>query len=170
MKCTSAQAAKVLRQLKEEYRLITEKESNAKVFLAAVGEDPEELRPAYDYEATQKAIRLIEEKIRKIRHAINLFNVSQKVGDMTIDEVLVYLPQLQQRREKLLGMTGRRPKQRAEQYFGRYGKTSPVIDYEYANYDIDKVEEDYKEICEEIGNVQAALDIVNSTVEMEIDL
>jgi hypothetical protein len=51
-----------------------------------------------------------------------------------------------------------------------FGKMSSIIDYEYANYDIELAEADYKKVCEEIGRIQAALDVVNSTVQMEIDL
>ena len=168
MKCTSAEAAKMIRQLNEELGIILQKESASKVFLAAVGEDIEELRPAYDYRKTQEEIAQIRKKIRTIKHALNQFNISQKVGDMTIDEVLVYLPQLQTQRDKLSNMVGRQPKRRAQSM--GFGKMSSIIDYEYANYDIELAEEDYKKVCEEIGRIQAALDVVNSTVQMEIDL
>ena len=168
MKCTSAEAAKMIRQLNEELGIILQKESASKVFLAAVGEDIEELRPAYDYRKTQEEIAQIRKKIRTIKHALNQFNISQKVGDMTIDEVLVYLPQLQTQRDKLSNMVGRQPKRRAQSM--GFGKMSSIIDYEYANYDIELAEEDYKKVCEKIGRIQAALDVVNSTVQMEIDL
>lgn len=168
MKCTSAEAAKMIRQLNEELGIILQKESASKVFLAAVGEDIEELRPAYDYRKTQEEIAQIRKKIRTIKHALNQFNISQKVGDMTIDEVLVYLPQLQTQRDKLSNMVGRQPKRRAQSM--GFGKMSSIIDYEYANYDIELAEADYKKVCEEIGRIQAALDVVNSTVQMEIDL
>ncbi len=169
MQCTSAEAAKMIRQLKEELRLIIQRETLNSVFCAAVGEDPETLRPPYDYGETQKQIREIQARIRKIKHALNLFNSSQKVDDMTIDEVLVYLPQLQELRDKLARMSGRSPKQRANAYHG-FGKLSTVIDYEYANYDISTVEDDYRKVCLEIGRLQGALDLVNSTVMMEVDL
>ena len=170
MRCTSAEAAKMIRQLREEISIILQKESGSMVFLASVGEDPEQLRPAYNYEETQEQIMQIRRKIRRIKHALNQFNVSQMVGDMTIDEVLVYLPQLQEQREKLSRMIGRQPKQRAFSQTSGFGKLSSVIDYEYANYDIAQAEADYRRVCEEIGKIQAALDVVNSTVMMEISM
>ena len=53
MKITSAEAAKLLRGLNDEYNTISAEERNSKEFNAAVGEDVEELRPDYDYTETQ---------------------------------------------------------------------------------------------------------------------
>ena len=65
MKYTSAQAAKILRQLKEEHQRLLAREAETQVFLAAVGEDPESLRPEYDYGQVQEKLAGLEEKIRK---------------------------------------------------------------------------------------------------------
>ena len=54
MKMTSAQAAKLLRQLNDELRNLTVREENSRSFLASLGEDPESVRPAYDYAEMQK--------------------------------------------------------------------------------------------------------------------
>ena len=171
LKYTSAQAAKLLRKLKEESQLLLTEEANNRFFLAATGEDVESLRPAYDFGKTQTALTDLEEKIRKIKHAINLFNCSTVVEGKTIDEVLVYLPQLQERKNKLSCMIGRREKQRARStVMSRYSGQSAIIDYEYTNYDIKKAEEVYKCVCDEIAALQTALDVVNSTGEIEIEL
>ena len=114
--------------------LLTE-EANARFFQAATGEDLESLRPEYDYEKTQEAFAKIEKKIRKVKHAINLFNLYTQVEGMSIDELLVYLPQLKDRKSRLLNMISRRPKQRARSSVAsRYAGQTTVIDYEYANY------------------------------------
>ena len=168
---TSAQAAKLLRKLNEEHQLILTEEANDRFFLAANGEDVESLRPAYDYENTQKALADLEEKIRKVKHAINLFNCRTLVEGKTIDEVLVYLSQLQERRNKLSRMIGRREKQRAKSaVMPRYAGQTAIIDYEYANYDIKKAEEDYKHVCDEIALLQTGLDLANTTGALEINL
>lgn len=171
MKYTSAQAAKLLRQLKEEHQRLLARESETQVFLAAVGEDPESLRPAYDYREVQEKLALLEKKIRRIRHAINIFNLNTVVEGMTIDELLVYLPQLNERRQKLSVMAARLPRRRAEARLGgSYGAKSQIIDYEYANYDITAAEEEFRRVTEEIARLQTALDRANSTMEMEIEL
>lgn len=53
MKMTSAQAAKLLRQLKEELSALHLRENNSRCFLASLGEDPESVRP--DYARTKKS-------------------------------------------------------------------------------------------------------------------
>ena len=171
MKYTSAQAAKLLRKLKEEHQLLLSEETNDRFFLAATGEDVESLRPSYDFEKTQSALADLEANIRKVKHAINLFNCSTVVEGKTIDEILVYLPQLQERRNKLSVMIGRRDKQRARSSVkSRYSGQSEIIDYEYANYDIAQAEADYYAVSDELAKAQNALDTVNATVLFEAEL
>ena len=141
MKYTSAEAAKLLRKLNEEKAALELKEEKSSTFVAAVGEDVESVRPAYDYKSTQAALVELDRKIRVVKHAINAFNIQQVVDgfDMTIDQMLVYIPQLTARKRKLSIMKDRLPKQREE--IDGYGRASSnVIDYSYANYDISVVE------------------------------
>lgn len=170
MKLTSAQAAKLLRQLKDELNTLETHEANSSTFLASTTEDPEELRPAYDYAATQEQIIALEQKIRRIKHTLNIFNSTTVIPEfgITIDEMLVYLPQLTYRLSKLGKMKDAMP--RAREYQGYSGSSSGIIDYRYANYDIEAVKADYLKLFDEISRAQTALDLVNSTVQMEIDL
>ena len=171
MKYTSAQAAKLLRKLKDDHQLLLLEEINNRFFLAANGEDVESLRPDYDFDQTQKELAVLEEKIRKVKHAINLFNCRTAVEGKTIDEVLVYLPQLQERRNKLSTMIGRREKQRARNNaISRFSGQAFILDYEYTNYDIRKAGDMYRSVCDEIAALQTALDKANTTGEIEIDL
>ncbi|MBR1752272.1 MAG: hypothetical protein IJ740_15625 [Ruminococcus sp.] len=169
MKITSAQAAKVLRQLNNEHNTVLYKESSTRSFLASVGEDVESVRPEYDYEATQAKLDEIETKIRKLKHALNVFNSTTVIPeyDMTIDEMLVYLPQLSQRCSKLSEMKDAIPKVRESAV---YSRSSAIIDYRYANYDIEKAEQDHRDACNELAKAQTALDLINNTAELEIDL
>jgi len=167
MKYTSAEAAKLLRQLNEDYSAVLTMEAQSREFLASVGEDVESVRPAYDYAQVQSQLEELEQKIRIVKHAINVFNATTVVDgfDMTIDQILVYIPQLTQKKNKLSAMKSRLPK--AREPIG-YGKN--IIDYRYANYDIAAVEADYIKAAEELSKAQTALDLVNSTKTMEIDL
>ena len=135
MNYTSAQANKLLKKLNDEYTALLDKETRSRDFRAAMGEDVESVRPAYDYAETQTRLAALETKIRKLKHAINIFNATQTVDgfDMTIDELLAYIPQLTKRKSKLLEMKSRLPKERVEE---QYGRQSNIIDYTYANYDI----------------------------------
>lgn len=130
MNYTSAQANKLLKKLNDEYTALLDKETRSRDFRAAMGEDVESVRPVYDYAETQIRLAELEAKIRKLKHAINIFNATQTVDsfDMTIDELLVYIPQLTKRKSKLLEMKSRLPKERVEERPPRYSprKRPPV--------------------------------------------
>jgi hypothetical protein len=169
MKYTSAQAAKLLRKLNDEYSAILNREEMSRSFNAAMGEDPETVRPEYDYAKTQVELDALEKKIRKLKHAINAFNISHTVPgyDMTVDEMLVYIPQLTKRKEKLADMRSKLPKARVEE---RYGRSSNIIDYVYTNYDINAVKSDYESVSDELSKAQLALDEINGSETFEIEL
>lgn len=169
MKYTSAEAAKLLRKYTEERRALLAKESKCKTFNAALGEDPESVRPAYDFMAVQAEIAAAEDRIRRVKHAINVFNTTTVVPgfDMTIDEMLVYLPQLTETKEKLSDMASALPKERTG--LSGYGG-SAAIDYVYANYVPEDAAAALEAVSDRLYAAQTALDLVNSTVTMEIDL
>ena len=148
MKYTSAEANKLLKKLNDEYAALLEKERRSRDFRAAMGEDVASVRPAYDYAKTQAHLAELEENIRRIKHAVNCFNTAQSVDGfkMTIDEMLVYIPQLTKRKSKLLEMKSKLPKERVEE---QYGRQSNIIDYTYTNYDLAAVEADYEQAVHE---------------------
>lgn len=167
MKYTSSEAAKLLRKLNESHSALMQKESQSKEFLASVGEDVESVRPDYDYAAVQAELEALEGRIRAVKHAINLFNTTHTVPgfDMTIDQLLVYIPQLTARKAKLGYMRSVLPKTR------ELGRTnSSIIDYRYANYDLAAVERDYNEVTDLLSRAQTALDLLNSTETMDIEI
>ncbi|MBQ7219548.1 MAG: hypothetical protein IJS28_01055 [Synergistaceae bacterium] len=163
---TSAEAAKLLRRLNDKKSSIESQESQSVTFRAAITEDVESARPAYDYAAAQSAIDGIESQIRKVKHAINTFNLTQEVPGfgMTIDQMLVYIPQLTHKKAKLSGMKDRLPKSR------EYIRVAGIIEYLYANYDIEAAAKDYDKVSDELARAQTALDVVNNSVKFEIDI
>lgn len=167
MTYTSAEANKLLKKLNEEYNALLAKETRSREFRAAISEDIESVRPHYDYSEVQMRLAELEEKIRKVKHAINCFNTTQLVDgfNMTIDEMLVYIPQLTRRKAKLSEMTSRMPKERVYEEFGRQ---SNIIDYTYANYNIDHVEQDLETTTDELSRAQLALDTVNQRETFDI--
>lgn len=168
MRMTSAEAAKLLRKLNEELANILVLEQQSREFSAALGEDVESVRPTYDYQVTQDQIKGLEARIRQVKHAINSFNLAQEVPGfegMTIDQMLVYIPQLNRQKAKLSLMQQRLPKQRENVSFGRGAQ---VIDYSYANYDLERVRADFDQVSEELSRAQTALDRINTTVQLEI--
>ncbi|MCQ2518897.1 MAG: hypothetical protein MJ107_00055 [Lachnospiraceae bacterium] len=168
MKYTSAEANKLLKKLNDEYTALLNREERSKEFHAAMGEEVNSVRPEYNYEETQKALADLENKIRKIKHAINTFNTTQIVEgfDMTVDEMLVYIPQLTKKKAKLAEMSSKLPKSRVEEH---YGRQSNIIDYIYINYDLDKVAEDFNKVTDELSKAQIALDVLNNSATFEFD-
>lgn len=168
MKMTSAEASKLLRQLTDQLNSLESMEQTTRSYVAATIEDPESVRPEYDYSETQAQIIELENKIRAVKHAIYLFNTQTviPVFNMTVDSMLVFLPQLSHRKAKLSRMKNVLPKERCG---GRTGST-PFIEYRYANYDLEKVKEDYEAVSALLYRAQTALDNVNSTVQFDIDI
>ena len=167
MKLTSAEANKMIRSLKDQHRLLLLQEENVVSFIAATTENLEEVRPSYSYEETAAKFDEIERKIRKIKHALNVFNAATVVDgfDMTIDEMLVFLPQMSERLRKLEDMLAKPEKTRAQ----NTGRTS-IIEYEYLNYDLQKVQQDYDALLDLKNRALTALDVVNNTVPFEAEI
>lgn len=167
MKMTSAEANKLLRKLHDDHSALESMEMESRTFVAATTEKIEDARPEYDYTAVQEKLAELEDKARRLKHAINVFNISQTIDDsgMTIDQALVYIPQLSERKRKLAIMRAAQKKKRNESM-----KSSNLIEYTYANYDIEQAEADYQSTNDELARVQNALDLINSTVQFEIDI
>ena len=165
---TSAQANKILRTLQEEYDELSAREKQAKRFVAAVTENPEDVKPDYCFLETQDRLMALEKKMRAIKHKINEYNVSHRIEalDMTIDEALVYIPQLTNLKKKLAGMVKALPKKRVEQ---SYGSRSNLIEYEYANYNLSVAKDYYSQISKKLFDAQLALDEANQIPAIELD-
>jgi len=165
MNYTSAQANKLLKKLQEEHEDLLNTERQSYFFVAATTEDIEMARPAYDYEKVQKKLLDLEQQIRHIKHCINVFNTTHIIEGfaMTIDQALVYIPQLTRQKEKLGIMASSLEKKR----MANTSRTN-LIEYQYANFDLKKVQEDYAAVSDELARIQVALDRTNTTTTMEI--
>lgn len=155
---TSAVANKMLKAFSEEKEYLLSLERESSVYVLADSE--KSAPPAYNYEEVQAKIDEIDAKVRDIKHAINVFNTTTMLGqiDITIDEALVEMAQLTRKKEKLDAMRKRLPKTRVNNF-----RNANVIEYQYVNYDLDKVQKDYNAVCERITEIQVALDLANQT-------
>lgn len=138
--------------------------------MAAVDEEP--VIPDYDYCDVAKNIEEIDDKIVKIKHAINLANATNQiqVGDkqMTADMILVRMAQLNVRKQMLDNMRKQSPKKRIDSVSFSTRKTSP--EYQYINYDLELIKEAYERTDTEIAQMQMALDKYNQIVEFDVEI
>ena len=160
---TSNEANKLLKQYKEELSRETSNECQSCTYVLSIDEDERGNIPEYDFTTTNDRIYTLNDKIRKIKHAINVFNTTTEVDgfDMTIDELLVALPMWNSRLSTLKTMANRLPKRR--------NSSIKFIEYEYVNYDIDEVKKSYEVLADIIRKAQTALDTINNTKKFEID-
>lgn len=166
---TSAEAAKLLKRLNEEHDAVLNREIQSQSFLASVGEVPDSVRPDYNYAETQEKLKEIERKIRIVKHCINQFNITHIVPgfNMTVDQMLIYIPQLTATKTKLYSMKSVLPKTRDTS--GSFSRSGNIIDYRYANYDVSIAEKDFNLVSDALAKAQTALDLINSTETMEIE-
>ena len=164
MKKSPAEITKELKNLDSQIRMLQETEKNMSVFTATIA-DAEVVRPSYSYEDTAKQIQLLQDKVRQMKHVLNCFNVSKEVPgfDCTVDQLLVLIPQLSERKRVLREMSMRKVYDRAG---GRYMSGSSE-DYEIANYDIELAKKDYEVVSDLLSRAQMALDTINTESVIE---
>lgn len=167
---TSAYANKVLRKLQDDKDFWMNKEREGYVYVAALDEEP--VVPDYDYRSVADAIAEIDDKIVKIKHAINIVNATNKIeiGDksLSIDSILVRMAQLNKRKAVLDRMRKLQPKTRVNS--GVYAVRKAAPEYQYINYDLELIKKEYEIIDTEIATMQIALDKFNQTFEFEINI
>lgn len=169
MKMTSAYANKLLRQLNEEKEFLLIQEENSCTYVYAADEEP--LIPQYSYPQTEAQLRALDAKIVKIKHAVNCSNVSTSLTlssgrVLTVDQALVVMAQLSQRKQQLDILRKRQPKARNNDHYGRSGAT----EYTCINYDLTDVRKAYEAISAEIMEIQMKLDQLNQTVTFDVEL
>jgi hypothetical protein len=169
MKMTSAYANKIIKQLKEERMFLLNREHEDSTY--TVAEDEEPLIPEYNYEEIRNKISEINEKICKIKHAINVANTTQSVtiGDKeyTIDMLLVRMAQLNERKVVFNELRSKSLRARKSGY---YSPSSRPIEYVYTNYDPEVAKADFEKTSREIMDIQLALDRHNQTYTFEVEI
>ena len=120
----------------------------------------------YAYAGIRDEREALEKKIRALKHAVNVFNASHTVPgtDMTVDQLLIRIPQLSARKARLAAMKNMLPKTREVRY------NSNLVEYRYVNYDLAAVAADYEAVSDELAKAQTALDTFNNTERFEFEI
>lgn len=166
---TISELSKIIKGLEDKRTTVLAHEEKASIFNCASEENADDIRPDYDFDSTQSKLEKIERSIVNLKHALNIFNTTTIVGDtgLTIDQILVALPQLNKAKSKLQLMSSRMPRDRVN---GRFSSPN-YIDYELTNYDVEEAEKLFEKTSSKLALYQTQLDQVNinSTIEIDID-
>lgn len=170
MKITSAMANKLLKQLEEEKSFLRDKETKSCTYDAAEGETP--IIPDYDYATVSSQIGELDRKIRVIKHALNLANSQAQIpvedDIMSVDEILLEMAQLNNRKGFLDYLRKLQPKERLQ--LRTLPSRNAVPEYRYINFDNKAVQADFETVSNRIMAMQLALDKHNQTEEFEVTL
>ena len=151
---TINEIGKRIGDLKTERERLIGKDKKLRVFRASEFEDLEKLRPDYDYVGLQSELDGVEKEIRNLTAKAVTILATERVKeyhDMTILEMMFLLRGLEAKEERLYEMTTHLEKE-------RHFSSSLLLEYEYINYDINKVEEDLRKTREELEKVRTFFD------------
>lgn len=162
MKMTITAANREIKRLKDELAMIKEEEVCARVITHSEGEDP--IPVTYDFLVTQAKIDSLNQRIMKIRHAVNVFNVSYVLlsAGMTIDAVLIHVAMLSEEKKKLQEMLRIQEVTRKPSYSS--------VEISHRNFDKTQVEDRFRRVSDELEKMWAELDLANLTEEIEVDI
>ena len=171
MKMTSAYANKLIKKLKEDRNYWREIENVRQTYIVAQGE--EAIIPEYDFMEVHKTIADLDDKIIRIKHALNISNSTNSVEiegkSYTIDMLLVKMAQMTERKAVLGAMRKHTPKARVMESFGRFHQTT-TSNIQCINFDMELVKTEYDRIDMFINELLLTLDKYNQTVEFEVDI
>ncbi len=166
MKITPDGAQKMIHSLETQRRQLVEKMNELSTFIVAVSEgNPEDLRPEFNFTDTVNEIKMIDEKIMKIKHARNVFNTTTYLPDeqMTIDEALIMMAVLNNNYKYYTKLGNAQKKRRNMSSYAN------EIEYIYTNYDIGEAKNCGKSMYDKMLEIQSKLNLVNTTYTFEID-
>ena len=161
MKICNMEAMKQIKQLEEEINLLESEERMNCVVSYKEGET--KTIPNYDYKKVRKLINDANDKIRKIKYALQVVNGSYKIDEfnITIAEALVYLAQLNNEYSRLSFLTSKNK-------ISRRITANGVLEYTECQYNPEDVKKDQKELLAKISKLQVAIDRANLNCFIEI--
>lgn len=167
IKLTSDEAQKLISKLRTRESDLNQNMSNLSTYVAAIVENPDELKPDFDFMSAVDEIENLDRNILKIQHAKNIFNTVTVLPDldMTIDEALVRLSHLNKMYSVYHRMSSKQKKERNSSRIG-----NKDIEYTYTNYEPSDAKKVADKMLDEIHKIQRVLNYVNSTVSFDVDI
>ncbi len=165
MKLSHKTASQLLAQYTQRQKVLQTYAEEAMCFRYAPGEEPDLLRPPYEYEQSLNDTLELNQKIRIITHAIKKFEISTKVPhfDLTLDQALQLNGMQDSMLQTMKSMIVRVPVRRS---ITRKG----AVEYDVANYNISKVTADYENLLAEQALLKEQLNKICVDKLFEVDL
>lgn len=161
MRMCNSEAMKAVKELEEKRKNVIYNEDHRSRISYKEGE--EKVLSKYDYAQTRKTVSEIDERIRKIKHALAVSNCTTVIDDfdLTIGEALVYLAQLN---------TEYRQLDELSEYnkLSRRITANGVLEYTECLYDPEEVVSDMEKLKAKIGKLQVAIDRANLTNYIDV--
>lgn len=161
MKMCNSEAMKAIKELEEKKRNVIYNEDYRSRISYKEGE--EKVMTKYNYAETRKAIAEIDERIRKIKHALAVCNCTAVIDDfgITIGEALVYLAQLNAEYDQLDDLS-------EKDKLSRRITANGVLEYTECLYDPEEATRDCEALHSKICKLQVAIDRANLTNYIEV--
>ena len=161
MKMCNSEAMKAIKELEEKKKNVIFIEDNRSRISFKEGE--KKVLTNYEYDATRKSVADIDERIRKIKHALAVCNCTAVVDDfgITIGEALVYLAQLNAEYRQLEMLSN----------FNKLSRritANGVLEYTECLYDPEATRNDLEALHAKICKLQVAIDRANLTNYIEV--
>ena len=161
MKMCHSEAMKVIKELESKKRQLIYNEDNYSKISYKEGES--KVLTTYDYNQTRSEISKIDERIRKIKHALAVSNCKTVIDkfNITIGEALVYLAQLNNEYSQLDEMS-------ENIKLSRRITPNGIIEYTECLYEPEQVVKDMEALHTKIGKLQIAIDRANLTNYIDV--
>ena len=144
-----------------ERRELLKEEKKVCSYRVMEGEDPSAKKPEYDYVETWNQLMEYDDSIRSVKHAINSFSVSRYVPeyDMTLDELEMYLEDLDRRFNTLKELGDAHPIKRTI--------VNRSVRHTIANYDLKQARKDSERLDDECRKVRRIISEIKESEEFE---
>lgn len=164
MKLNSDTANKIIKNTQAEIETLLAKENIGKTYTYASGEDI--YKEPYSFPGTQERLTALRQKVMKLRHAINVFNISTTLPEFgcTIDEALFRMSVMNADKRRLYSLLQIPEKTRNRSFGGK------EADYTCRNFDVSEVQAEYDKVCIDLMTIQQAINVANLTIYFDVDI
>lgn len=164
---TPARAKKALDYLSEERRRLLDREYENCTYRVEEGQKGD--APEYSYGLTRTKVAELDRKTQVIRHALRQFDVQTVLPEagITVDEGLIRLSLLGKEKKRLAALRDIPEKRRAG---GALPFGGSYVEYEHANFDLERAARDYRALCEDMAELQLEISLVNNTKTFTVDI